>query len=182
MPYLAPDVFEVDVNPFGTLLLQGAREILRVPIDGCVEPECGNQVLAFVRASRDSYRARLCQLRELTDQRPNGTRCRGNEECLAVPGLTDEFHSDIRSEARHAQYTKVCGYRYGGSLYSTSILRVDGGMSTPPNHRAHEVALPIACSARLNHFGHYLPFHRVPNRYRLGIRRRNTHAPAPIRV
>src|SRR5690606_25832893 len=100
---LSADVLEVDIDALRARRLEVGRQIARLVVNGSIEPEFVDQILALLRPACDADGTATFELRDLRNNRADGARRGRYHDGFTRLRLADLEQAEIRSPARHPQ-------------------------------------------------------------------------------
>ena len=103
---LAADVIEVDIDPLGTMLPQRLLDVFGLVVDGGVEAQIVDDVLALLGSAGDADRVAPLDLGDLTGDHADGTGRPGDDHGFAGFRLTDVEQAEIGRHSGRAEDTQ----------------------------------------------------------------------------
>ena len=108
---LAADVVEVDVDALRAVLREGGLHVLGLVIDGGIEAQVLDDVVAFLGSAGDADGAAALDLGDLAGDGADGAGGARKDDGLARLGLTDIQQAEVGRQSGHAEGTQVDGQR-----------------------------------------------------------------------
>ncbi len=124
-------------------------------------PSSSTTYLHLSGGTGDADRAASLDLRELTDDRADRARRRGNNHRLARLGLADVHQADECGHARHAEHADRRRDRHGFRIELAQLLPRRNAVGLPAVVAGDEVAFLEVGVARLDHLADGVPAHHL---------------------